>query len=578
MDKISVEGRQNKIHKGTSAASVFILAGICLFQVIHNCIWIKQDVLSWYPEKYYQLIYKNLIFFPLQNIIHSSQSWSVKVVSLVKLLKSDAGWGWGTIFYLYTASINALFGNSIGVSLLSNLPFFILLIIFTFLIGKEISGEKTGLLAAFLVSFYPGIYGMSRSYGVDFPLVALVTLSSYVLIAKDITKIKYLLLFVLVLQLTLFIKATGILFLIAPLLWIFYQHIRQVIKNKAKADFPKNLILLVFSLAVLFIVTPLLNFGWGSGLLSDVAKQLNLLTFLAFSHRRHFYDVCLYSTTDIRNISFYAQEIMHSISRTFFVLFCTGFLFLLQKKIKHKMIIYLWAVIPYIIFTLMVNKWGRYYFPALPALALISAAAVFQLRSKKFRLILVALIVALSLVQFYDLSFGSSILPKNLYRHPDYSFVAYPPEKSEEAKAVSGFMETIDKECKGANYKCRILLVAPHGKLIDSGKMEYIFQTKYPGVEFTRFFWAGPNYQNCDYIIVINYSWNGTHKPDIEFLKTPGYYGDFLKVSYPQDYLSDEKLGEMHDFFAKFKAVDSFFGKDLFFYLCKNPQQNTGKM
>ncbi len=564
------ENREDNVVKRTSSAAVIILICICLFHIIHNFWWVNRDVLSWYPEKYYQVMYKNIIFFHSRDIIHSGQSWPEKFITLAKLIKTESGWDWGMVFYLYTSGINLIFGNTVNVSLLGNLPFFILLIISTFLIGKEVSGEKAGVLAAFLVSFYPGIYGMSRSYGVDFPLTAMVALCSYILIAKDLTKPKYALLFGLLLGLTLLVKITAIFFLSGPLVYIIYQHIRSSLQNKNKNGRIKPPVLAKLYPLFLIIAIPLLflSLGWGSGRFGNLLNHMDIFVFVAFIQRRHFYDVCLYGFSDLRNLFFYAYEIMYSLSRVFFLLFCTGFLFLLRKEIKQKMALLLWAVVPYIIFTLDINKWGRYYFPAFPALALITCVAVFQLKSGKFKTVLAALIVVFGLVQFYDLSFGSQLLPGALYKHPDYSFSAYPPVKTDESKVVSAFIATINRERKGQKDEPRVLLVAPHG-LIDYGKLEYIFQKDYPGVKFSKFFISGSDYRDCDYIIVANYPGHN-YRPDIEFLKLPGYYGEFLKISYPRSYLSDEELAQMHDFFAKFKTVDSYFGKDLFFYLCKN--------
>ena len=570
---MKIDSEENKINKRTNTVIIIILICICLFHIVNNYFWIKRDVLSWYPEKYYQLINKNIVFCSLENIIYSNQSLLGKFISFTKLIKFGFGWGWGGIFYIYTACINLIFGNNTDVSLLTNIPIFILVIIFTFLIGKEIAGKKEGLLAAFLVSFYPGIYGMSRSYGVDFPLVAMVAIGAYILITKDITKIKYSLLFGSIVGLTLLIKVPGIYFLIGPSLYIFYQRICSGIKSKPKGNFINRHIFEVFFSLVLFIGIPLLflNLGWGSARLRYLLDCVYLFVFPMFSQWRHYYGPYTYNAVDIRSIFFYVYEMIQSMSRLLFLLFCVGFLLFLKNRIKYKMIISLWILIPYVILTLSINKWGRYYFPALPALALVTAIGIFQIKSRKCKIILVTLITSLSLLQFYDLSFGSTILPKGLYKRkqPDYSFVAYPPQKCEEEKVITRFLETINKENKDPNYKCKILFVAPHS-IIDYGKLEYIFQTKKANVEFDKFFSVCYNYKNCDYIIVLNYKASYTSKPDLSFLKNTVYYRNFLKISYPQHDMSNAKMEEMYDVFTKFEVVDCYFTNDLFFYLCKN--------
>lgn len=562
---------ENKINKKSNIVIIVILIGICFFHIISNYLWIKEDVLSWYPEKYYLLIHKNIIFFSLREIIHGNLSFLDKFISAAKLIRSNISWGWGVIFYIYTAYINLVFGNTTNVSLMTNIPAFILLIIFIFLIGKEIAGRKAGLLAAFLISFYPGIYGMSRSYGVDFPLITMVTISAYILVTKDITKIRYSLLFGLIMGLTLLIKGTGAYFLIGPLVYIFYQHIYKIIRSRQRDNFRQILrIFLSFTLFIILILS-FLSLMWGPMRIKYLFSRYiyHLVFFPLFVHRRHFYWVCPYNAFDIRSIFFYIFEMMYSMSKLLFLFFCIGSLLFWKNRLRYKMIIYFWILVPYIIFTLSINKAGRYYFPVLPALALVTATGILQIKLRKCKIILVTAIGSLSLLQFYDLSFGTTFLPQSLYKHPDYSFVAYLPQKCEEDKVITHFLETINKEKKEPDYRPKILFVAPHG-VIDYGKLEYIFQTKEANVEFAKFFSAASDYQDCDYIIVLNDKISDDYKPDLSFLKIPEYYRDFLKISYRQYLLSNAKLEEMYNTFVKFKVVDYYATNNFFFHLCKN--------
>jgi hypothetical protein len=576
-----MNSEKNKIDKKTSAAILIILICICLFHIINNYFWIQKDVLSWYPEKYYQLGYKNVVFFSLRNVIHSNYSFLDKFISVAKLIRRvGLGFGWGVIFYIYTACINLILGNNTNVSLIGNVPLFILLIIFTFLVGKNISGEKEGILAAFLVSFYPGIYGISRSYGVDFPLIVMVTISIYVLTAKDITKIKYSLLLSLVTGFTLLIKATGAYFLIGPLVFIFYQYIYKIAKGRQKDDRTNIHIFQIFlalGLAIalaLFFLSLMFSLPSPKHFFNYIYNLYNTVFFPLRGVRRHFYSVSPYDIFSIKSLFFYVFEMMYSMSKPLFLLFCVGLLLFWKARLRFKMLICLWVLIPYAMFTLNVDKWGRYYFPAFPALALITAIGIFQVRSIKCKIILVTMATSLCLLQFYDLSFGSNILPKGLYKHPKYSFVAYPPQKCEEERVVTRFLETINKEKKDPDYKYKVLFVAPRG-IIDYGKLEYIFQTKESNVEFVKFFMASSNYKNYDYIIALNNKINVAYayKPNLSFLKIPGYYNDFLRISYPQFRISNAELEEMYDVFSKLEVVDYYFADNLFFYLCKNTKR-----
>lgn len=568
-----MNSEENKVNKKLNIGIMAMLVCICLFHAISNYVWIKKDVLSWYPEKYYLLTYKNIIFFSIKNIIHGNSSFLDKFTSVAKLInRSSLGWGWGVAYYIYTSCINLIFGNNINVSLMANIPVFVLIIIFTFLIGKKIAGEKEGILAAFLTAFYPGIYGMSRSYGVDFPLILMVTVSLYLVIAKDITKIRYSLLLGLITGLTLLIKGSGAYFFIGPLILVFWQHICNLIKNKQEDKYRGRHALRIFLTFGLFMALFLyfFNLVWWTPLNKHQLDYIyRLVSYPIFMQRKHFYWVSSYNIFDIKSILFYASEMMYSMSKALFLFFCLGFLLFFKSKLRDKKIFYLWLLIPYVIFTLNINKWGRYYFPALPAIALITAMGVLQIKSVKYKVVLVAVIAAVSLLQFYDLSFGTTILPKILYRHPDYSFVAYPPQKCEDEKVVTRFLETINREKKDPHYKSKILLVATHD-IIDYGKLEYILQTKEANVEFAKFFTVGHTYKQCDYIIVLNRRVSDSRAPDLSFLLIPEYYRDFLKVIFRQYLMSNEQLKEIHDTFIKFKIADSYFTNEFSFYLCKN--------
>jgi len=542
------------------------LACIIIFHVINNYFWIKNDTLSLYPEKYYQLMIKNHILSSIQEIIQRDTSVLDKISSIAKLTRIK--FCWFGLYYIYTACVNLMFGNTTDVSLMANIPVFILLIIFTFLIGKNIAGEKAGILAAFFVSFYPGIYGISRSYGLDFPLTAMVTVCVYILIAKDITKIKYALFCGLVISIALLMKVQGIFFLIGPLVYIFFQRVYQSSNYGAEKTGSAKWRIFKITLAFGLLISSLLLYlsfeipYWNRDIMR-VAKVF----FVFFTKKRHFFETSPHSLFDIRSVLFYLFESINNISRLLFVFFLFGLSLFCRTKLKYKMPVYLWIVAPYIIFTVHVNKSGRYYLPALPALALVSAVGILQIKPRRFRISLIIAAIFLSLFQFYDLSFGTNILPKILYRY-SLGAVAYPPQKNEEDKVVTRFLEVINKERDYLLPAPTVLLVG-HPDLIDSGKLEYVLQNRKADLKFDKFFASGYNYKNCGYIIVVNGRMNNTGKLDLSFLKTFDYKG-FLAVSYSEYRISNTELEDMYNTFMKFKPVDHYLAGDLIYYLCKN--------
>ncbi len=78
-----------------------------------------------------------------------------------------------------------IFGVSTDVALMANAAFMVVLLFSVYGIGKRMYGRGVGILAAFLVSFYPLIFSLSRSAYPDFALTAIVALNVYLLLLVD---------------------------------------------------------------------------------------------------------------------------------------------------------------------------------------------------------------------------------------------------------------------------------------------------------------------------------------------------------------------------------------------------------
>jgi len=78
----------------------------------------------------------------------------------------------------------AFLGKSQDAAVLANTLFFSLLLIGTYLLGKELFVPEIGLLAAIVLSFFPGVYSLSRAFMSDFSVGTLVTLSLVMLVQR----------------------------------------------------------------------------------------------------------------------------------------------------------------------------------------------------------------------------------------------------------------------------------------------------------------------------------------------------------------------------------------------------------
>jgi 4-amino-4-deoxy-L-arabinose transferase-like glycosyltransferase len=78
-----------------------------------------------------------------------------------------------------------------------------------------------------------------------------------------------------------------------------------------------------------------------------------------------------------------------------------------------------WIVLPYVWLTVVANKEPRYFEPAYPAMALITAAAIWQvlerIRRPWGRAVVVGIVAAVALFQFYSISFPISWVKANTF-------------------------------------------------------------------------------------------------------------------------------------------------------------------
>ncbi len=220
-----------------------ILFVIFIFHAINNFIFAKLDNVPLYFDEagFYNLsiLYHRYLFFwwpKINKIFHNFHSISTFYPPLIFIER--------TLFY-------AIFGVSQDVSILANLVFLFVLIYSAFLIGKYINNTETGLLAAFLVSFYPGIYGFSRTNFLAIPVAAAVAFSLYLLLrTENFTNRRFSILFGLAMGCGLLIKWLYLIYIIPPILACFVISFNKYKKSDFTKVFTNFLLAVAMSSAV----------------------------------------------------------------------------------------------------------------------------------------------------------------------------------------------------------------------------------------------------------------------------------------------------------------------------------------
>jgi 4-amino-4-deoxy-L-arabinose transferase-like glycosyltransferase len=360
-----------------------------LSHVVANYAWLKVDTRPPFWDMAAHAI--QTIYFsslrPISNFSTALHEWfmSSQYPPLVHWLAAPLA----IVFWPSSDVFTAIQGLFLGILLVS-----------TYGIASTFRGRKAGLLAAFIVSMYPLIYGLERYYLVDVPLVAMVALSNWLLVRTDhFQKRGITILYGCSLGLGMLTKWPFVVFTVGPLLVTaargFKTHFRERAPN------------LVGALAA-------------GAVIAGPWYILNLRSSIEFLGRMSVYaraegDPLVGS---LESWAYYARTLVNDqVLSLFALVFVLGLIVFLTRRRFWYEALWLgsWMAIPYVYFSISYNKDPRYTMPYLPAIAIVTALGISLLRPKVPRRFLASLSVLYSIVQFVGLSWGlSARLPYGL--------------------------------------------------------------------------------------------------------------------------------------------------------------------
>ncbi len=396
--------------KARKLLPLFILLLLVSFHAVNNYSWLREDLVL----RESGFIYHNMRLNIYDILRHPSADM---VASIFRI------GGFYPPFFLFSAAVvNLFFGPSLLVSAMTNMIYFALLLFSVYKIGAKIDSQITGILAAGIVSLYPGIFGSSRLFGLMFALCSLVSFSIYCLLYSDIFRNrKYSILFGLSIGLGMLTKWTFAFFIFGPLLFVLAQtvffNIRQIPRDRMMGGVFRSLAVFLRSAK-----QQLLNIFY-TFLFAFTIAGVYYLKFLRTgdlfkSFPEESAGMLWY---ELRNIFFYIFDLINiNLSFFFFMLFLCAFagVVIFWPKLQKKGILILWILIPYIIFTFFrANKNSRYIISFLPAIAIISASGLVRIRNKILRVSIIVFVILIGLIQYCDLSFGLGVIPGDLSIH-----------------------------------------------------------------------------------------------------------------------------------------------------------------
>jgi len=460
---------------------VICLLILALFHLVNNYIWLKNDSLSFHKDVISHLSNQLDIFLNAKTILHSDAGIIGKISAIIVSVNKLTTLYCSSFFYSSGLIINLLFGYTpIIARFFNNTIYFIILVFSVFSLGKKLKNKEAGLVAAFIVSFFPGIFGSSRMYGLDFPLTAMVSLSLLLLIlTANFKKTGYSLALGMIAGICFAIKAQGALFFIGPFIYILYRTFTEdncVLKRKR-----------VFNLAAFLLII---------SLIITLFYQRHILLLLShfISHIRG--EMIVPSVTEARPFSlgwvtFYAAVIKNNISWPYFCLFLIYLaLFIKSRRIRDIFFPLLWLGVPYILLTVILLKDESYFFPGLPAVALIISLGITSY-GKKIRKFLYYSLFGISMLNFLVLSYygyrsgqvWQNFMPVKIAKFMAGSQWAHPPAEARYAIVASDFVDIIKKN-QNPNRIIKIGIIEERYFKGDFAKcLAYFLKLRYPEIK-----------------------------------------------------------------------------------------------
>lgn len=300
------------------------------------------------------------------------------------------------VFYAVTGN------QAIWIAVLSNVVFVAVLVYSTYGIGVHLWDRRVGLLAAFFVVTEPVLVSAFKEYMLDAPLTAVVALSMYLLLRSDgFARRRYAAALGLVCGYGMLVKWSFVLAVALPVAAAVGGAALDSIRTRTRARVVN--VLLAGGLA--FLVCGLWYVHNFSALRADTAR---------FDTRASHIE----GDPPIASLSsafWYLWNLEHQLYLVPLVFLVAGLVYCFRREEVAARNFYplLWFVGDYILFTLLRNKDARYTQPFLPAVAIL-ATSWLTLVPTRVRRALAGLLVVYGTIAFVAISFGTSLLPKDL--------------------------------------------------------------------------------------------------------------------------------------------------------------------
>jgi len=317
---------------------------------------------------------------------------------------------------------------------ITNSIFLLILLMSIYGIGSILYGRNIGLLSALLTSMFPLVFGHSRVAMVDYPLMCMVSLSFYLLLKTNgFRSVAYSIFAGIAFGVSQFTKETSIVFIIFPLAYYFMKAYSSGEKKKIAVNFAITIsVFLVVAGAVFFKTTDLHAF-----------KNFWLQVTIFPNNNDLFY--------------YFKTFFINAVGPFMFVLSLPLLISYLINIKKRDKLLFLWFLIPFVLFSLSTNQMHRFLMPILPAFSLIVIQELFaDGLFKSFKAILKVILIPCLMLQYIFINTG---LMSNKYYKSRFDYGILSAKKDKYFLVTSALLDFFKKEAMRCGNTKKVLFL-----------------------------------------------------------------------------------------------------------------------
>jgi len=385
----------------------FLLLAMILWTYACNQIWVLLDTL---PPSWDQGAHLRITFGYWNALVSGSDRLWLDLLSVESF--------YPPFYHLSLLPVFAWFGFSTDNAVMPNSIFLAVVILSTYGIGNKLYSRKTGLLAAFLVSCYPFLAYSSRQLLIGTALTAAVALAWYLFLrSENFENRKFSFWFSCSFAVGLMVKWTFFIYLLpAVIIGLFKTESWGSGKITRQAIYYLGMIcaimlfpLVIFVLADGRVVALVLEFALVFALVRSfpvvhipLKKIINIITLTLISLLACFPWYAHNLAKMSRGMSkfafpsdvlkgamewpisiwgYYLEAAGRQMGMPLFLLFAVGFIVFLSSRKKFSWLLFGWIILPILAFTFINNKGVRYTMPCLPAISVVSALWIVQMKT-----------------------------------------------------------------------------------------------------------------------------------------------------------------------------------------------------